>query len=90
MVILRKQMSCLKLLPLPLIIYCNFLFYILFQEPLQVEARILKIFELSVNISKMIVLERKLRFSLIEGRLRMPPTGMQRQCLRLGQYIWMC
>ena len=37
-----------------------------------------------MNISKSIILEGKLKFSLIEGRLRMPPTGMQRQCLRLG------
>lgn len=39
-----------------------------------------------MNISKIIVLEGKLKFSLIEGRLKMPPTGMQRQCLRLGSY----
>ena len=37
-----------------------------------------------MDISKSIILEGKLKFSLIEGRLRMPPTGMQRQCLRLG------
>jgi len=45
---------------------------------------ILRILKLCVDISKVIVLEGRLKFSVIEGRLRMPPAGMQRQCLRLG------
>ena len=46
-----------------------------------------RILRLCVDISKVIVLEGRLKFSVVEGRLRMPPAGMQRQCLRLGKWF---
>ena len=68
------------------LLYCLSFIYIFcsLQKAIEYDVTIPKILELCVDISNVIVLEGRLKFSVIEGRLRMPPAGMQRQCLRLG------
>ncbi|XP_065885731.1 neurobeachin-like isoform X3 [Dysidea avara] len=53
------------------------------KKAMEFDTMIPRILRLCVDISKVIVLEGRLKFSVVEGRLRMPPAGMQRQCLRL-------
>jgi len=67
-----------------LYLFIIYIFFCSLQKAIEYDVTIPKILELCVDISNVIVLEGRLKFSVIEGRLRMPPAGMQRQCLRLG------